>query len=318
MRIFVAGASGVVGRHLLPVLVAAGHQVTGMTRSESRRSLVESLGAVHVAADALDRQAVLRAVEQARPDVVIHQMTAIPQAINLRKFDEQFVLTDRLRSEGTDNLLAAARAAGSQRFVAQSYTGWPNARVGGPVKTENDPLDSNPPAIFRRSLEAIKHLESAVSLAPGIEGIVLRYGAFYGPDTGGVWMVDQIRKRRLPIVGSGSAVWSFIHIDDVATATLAAAEHGRPGIYNITDDEPAPASVWITELAKMVHARPPMHIPVWLARFAIGEAGVIMMNEARGSSNQKAKAQLAWIPRWKSWRDGFRAQIASEQQSLAA
>ena len=318
MRIFVAGATGVVGRHLLPVLVKAGHQVTGMSTSESKRRLVESLGAHHVTADALDREAVLREVTRARPDVVIHQATAIPQELNLRKFEQQFDLTNRLRSEGTDNLLAAALAAGARRFVAQSYAGWPYARVGGPIKTEEDPLDPNPPAVFRTGLAAISHLETAVSQASGIQGIVLRYGSFYGPDSSGVWIIEQIRKHGLPVVGDGGAVWSFLHMDDMASATLAAAEGSQTGIFNIVDDDPAPASVWIPELAKLVHAKPPAHVPAWIARLAIGEAGIIMMTEARGSSNQKAKSQLGWSPRWKSWRDGFRDQVAQEQHTQVA
>jgi nucleoside-diphosphate-sugar epimerase len=318
MRIFVAGASGVVGRHLLPVLVKAGHQVTGMSTSENKRGLVESLGAHHVAADALDREAVLREVTRARPDVVIHQATAIPQELNLRKFEQQFDLTNRLRSQGTDNLLAGARAAGARKFIAQSYAGWPYARVGGPVKTEEDPLDPNPPAVFRTGLAAIRHLEDTVSNAAGIQGIVLRYGSFYGPDSSGVWIVEQVRKHDLPIVGDGGAVWSFLHMDDMASATLAAAEGNQTGIFNVVDDDPAAVSVWIPELARIVHARPPARVPAWIARLAIGEAGIIMMTEARGSSNQKAKSQLGWSPRWKSWRDGFRDQVAQERQARVA
>jgi nucleoside-diphosphate-sugar epimerase len=271
-----------------------------------------------VAADALDRQAVLRAITQTEPDVVVHEMTAIPRDLSLRNFDQQFALTNRLRSEGTDNLLQAALAVGTRRFVVQSYAGWPYARIGGPVKTEEDPLDPNPPAVFRKSLAAIRHIETTVPQSSRIHGIVLRYGSFYGPGTSGAWMLDQVRKRRLPVIGSGGAVWSFIHIDDVATATLAAVEGGHTGIYNIVDDEPAPVSVWLPELAKMVHAKPPMHVPAWIARLAVGEAGVIMMTEARGSSNQKAKNDLHWTPRWKSWRDGFQHEANSAEQPLAA
>ena len=318
MRILVAGASGVVGRSLLPVLITAGHTVFGMTSSAKKRSLVESLGAQHIAADALERQAVLREVARIRPEIVVHELTAIPPAINLRKFEEQFALTNRLRTEGTDNLLAAALASGARKLIAQSYAGWPYARVGGPVKTEDDPLDPNPPEVFRSGLAAIRHLESTVPQARGIEGIVLRYGSFYGPGTSGAWMLDQVRKHRLPIIGTGGAVWSFIHIDDVATATLAAVERGKPGLYNIVDDDPAPVSVWIPELAKIVGAKPPMRVPAWLARLMVGEAGVIMMTEARGSSNQKAKAALGWTPRWKSWREGFRHEAELEQEKIAA
>jgi len=318
MRIFVAGASGVVGRRLVPVLVRAGHQVTGMTRSTQKRGLVASLGAEPVAADALDRAAVLREVTRARPEVVIHEATAIPQDLNLRKFDQRFALTNRLRAEGTDILLAAARAAGAHRFVAQSYTGWPLARTGGPVKTEEDPLDPNPPAVFRTGLAAIRHLEETVSYPSGIAGIVLRYGSFYGPGTSGDWIIDQVRKQRLPIVGNGGAIWSFLHIDDMATATLAAAESDQTGIFNIVDDDPAAASEWIPELARIAGAKPPRHVPKWLARLLIGEAGVLMVTEARGASNQKARSRLGWSPGWKSWRDGFRDQVNRQKQTLAA
>ena len=318
MRVFVAGASGAVGKRLIPELVKAGHKVIGMTRSAEKRELVQSIGAEHVAADALDRQAVLREVRRARPDVVVHEMTAIPKVLNLRSFDREFALTNKLRTEGTDNLLEAAQAAGARRFVAQSYAGWPYARVGGQIKTEEDPLDPDPPAAFRTSLAAIRHLEATVTQTPGIEGIALRYGSFYGPGTSGEWMLDQVRKHRLPIVGTGAAVWSFIHVDDVATATLAAVEDGDPGIYNIVDDEPATVSEWLPELARIVHAKPPMRIPVWIARFAIGEAGVILMTEARGASNQKAKSRLGWEPRWRTWRDGFRHEVELEQRRVAA
>lgn len=318
MRVFVAGVSGAVGKRLIPELVKAGHKVIGMTRSAEKRELVQSMGADHVAADALDRQAVLREVRRARPDVVVHEMTAIPKVLNLRSFDREFAPTNRLRTEGTDNLLDAAQAAGARRFVAQSYAGWPYARVGGQIKTEEDPLDPDPPAAFRTSLAAIRHLEATVTQTPGIEGIALRYGSFYGPGTSGEWMLDQVRKRRLPIVGTGAAMWSFIHVDDVATATLAAVEGGDPGIYNIVDDEPATVSEWLPELARIVHAKPPMHIPVWIARFAIGEAGVILMTETRGASNQKAKTRLGWVPHWRTWRDGFRYEVDLEQRKVAA
>ena len=318
MRVLVAGASGVVGRSLLPVLIKAGHTVFGMTSAANKRSLVESLGAQHIAADALDRQAVLREVARVRPEIVVNELTAIPPAINLRKFEEQFALTNRLRTEGSDYLLESALASGARKLIAQSYAGWPYARVGGPVKTEDDPLDPNPPQVFRSGLAAIRHLESTVPRARGIEGIVLRYGSFYGPGTSGAWMLDQVRKHRLPIIGTGGAVWSFIHIDDVATATLGAVERGKPGLYNIVDDEPAPVSVWIPELAKMVGAKPPMRVPAWIARLMVGEAGVIMMTEARGSSNQKAKSALGWAPHWKSWREGFRHEAELEQRKMAA
>ncbi len=318
MRVFLAGASGAIGKPLIAVLVKAGHEVIGMTRSPHKRELVESLGAKHVAADALDSKAVMREIQAAQPDVIIHEMTAIPQALNFRRFDEQFALTNRLRAEGTDNLLAAGRAVGARKFIAQSYAGWPYERVGGPIKTEDDPLDPNPPDVFRRTLAAIRHLETVVTGTPEVEGVVLRYGSLYGPGTSSDWMLDQIRKHRFPVVGEGSAVWSFVHVDDVATATLAAVETGAPGIYNVVDDEPVAVSEWLPGLARMIGAKPPFHIPTWIARLAIGDAGVVLMTEARGSSNQKARRALNWKPRWTTWRDGFQKEANSARRPLAA
>jgi len=309
MRIFVAGATGAIGSRLLPLLVQAGHAVTGMTRSESRTAGIRNAGADAVVADALEPLSVLQAVKRARPDVIVHQLTAIPQELNLRKFREQFEPTNRLRTAGTDHLLAAARSAGVRRFVAQSYAGWPNARNGGPVKTEDDPLDSNPPAAMRETLQAIQHVESAVTREPAIEGLVLRYGGFYGPGNAiaeGGPVVNEIRRRRVPIVGGGTGVWSFIHIDDAARATLAAVQRGSPGIYNVVDDEPAQVSEWLSTLARILGAKPPLRIPAWLGRLAIGEHGVIMMTEVRGASNHKIKNALGWRPIWSTWRDGFR------------
>jgi len=318
MRVFVAGASGAIGKPLILAMVKAGHEVIGMTRSPQKRELVESLGAKHVAADALDLQAVMHEIQTAQPDIIIHEMTAIPQALNLRRFDEQFALTNRLRSEGTDNLLAAGLAVGTRKFIAQSYAGWPYERVGGPVKTEDDPLDPDPPVVFRRTLAAMRHLEARVTGTPGVEGIVLRYGSLYGPGTSSDWMLEQIRKHRFPVAGDGSAVWSFIHVDDVATATLAAVESGVPGTYNIVDDEPVAVSDWLPGLARIIGAKGPLHIPAWVARLVIGEAGVILMTEARGSSNQKARRALNWKPRWTTWRDGFQEEAKTALQPLAA
>jgi len=309
MKVFVAGATGAIGKRLIPVLKQAGHSVTGMTRSASKADSLRSAGAEAAIVDALDPAAVATAVERAKPEVIVHELTAIPQAFDVRKFAEQFALTNRLRTEGTDNLLAAARASGVRRFVAQSYAGWPYARAGGSVKTENDPLDPNPPAAFRETLRAIKYLESAVLGTPGIEGLVLRYGGFYGPGNGlgeGGAIVEQVRQRKFPIIGGGTGVWSFIHIDDAARATVAAIERGAPGIYNIVDDEPAPVSEWLSALASILGAKPPLRLPAWLGRLATGEQGVVMMTQIRGASNHKAKRELAWQPLWATWRDGFR------------
>lgn len=309
MRIFVAGATGAIGKRLVPLLVRAGHSVTGMTRSASKADRLRSAGAEVAIVDALNSSAVAEAVERARPEVIIHELTAIPPALDLRKFEEQFSLTNRLRTEGTDYLLAAARSAGVRRFIAQSYAGWPYARSGGPVKTEDDPLDPNPSAGFRETIRALRHLESAVLQAPGMEGIVLRYGGFYGPGNvigeGGT-LVEQIRRRRIPIIGGGTGIWSFIHIDDAARATLAAVDRGRPGVYNIVDDDPAPVSEWMPTLARILGAKPPLGLPGWVGRLAIGDLGVVMMTQARGASNEKAKRDLSWQPVWGSWRDGFR------------
>ncbi len=309
MRVFVAGATGAIGKQLIPLLVQAGHSVTGMTRSESRAAAICSAGAEAAVADALNAAAVEVVVRRAKPEVVVHELTAIPAALNFRKFAEQLEPTNRLRTQGTDYLLAAARSAGVRRFVAQSYAGWPYAHVDGPVKTEEDPLDPNPPAAMRGTLRAIEHLESAVLQASGIEGVVLRYGGFYGPGSAigeGSGMLNEVRRRRVPIIGGGTGVWSFIHIEDAARATLAAVERGMPGIYNIVDDDPAPVSQWLSTLARILGAKPPLRIPAWLGRFAVGEQGVVMMTEVRGASNCKAKEELGWRPIWPTWRDGFR------------
>jgi 2-alkyl-3-oxoalkanoate reductase len=309
MKVFVAGASGAIGKRLVPVLVKAGHAVFGMTHSPVKAAAIRAAGAEPVIADALDAQAVMTSVKSAQPDAVIHELTAIPSRLNFRKVNREFALTDRLRTEGTDNLLAAARAAGTRRFVAQSFAGWPYARQGGPVKTEKDPLDSDPPPALRRTLEAIRHLETAVLGAQGMQGVVLRYAGFYGPGTSlgeGGFILDDIRKRRFPIVGRGSGIWSFIHIHDAAQATVAALQRGAPGVYNIADDEPAPVSEWLPFLAAAIGAPGPRHVPHFLAKLFVGEQGVMMMTEVRGVSNAKAKRELAWQPRWSSWRDGFR------------
>jgi len=251
----------------------------------------------------------VRAVVAARPEVVVHQLTALAGMTSFRRPDQGFALTNRLRTEGTDHLLEAARAAGARRFVAQSFAGWPFARVGGPVKTEDDPLDPDPPAQLRRTLDAIRHLESAVLGTEGLEGVVLRYGGFYGPGTSageGGFMLDDLRRRRFPLVGAGTGVWSFVHIDDAATATVAAVERGAPGIYQIVDDDPAPVSEWLPALAAAVGAPPPRRVPAWVARLAGGAHGVVLMTEARGASNAKARRELGWRPAWPSWRQGFR------------
>ncbi|TDD65068.1 NAD(P)-dependent oxidoreductase [Jiangella aurantiaca] len=308
MRVFLAGATGAVGRSLVPMLVETGHEVTGSTRSESKLAELRAAGAEGVVMDGLDAGSVMAAVRAARPDVVVHQQTALSAGMgDMRRFDEGFAVTNRLRTEGTDHLMAAALAAGATRFVAQSFTGWPNARSGGSVKTEDDPLEPNPPAACRESLRAIQYVERVTTTTPGIDGLALRYGGFYGRGTGltGDEVPGLLRKRRFPIVGGGTAVWSVIHIDDAARATLAAIEGGAPGVYNIVDDDPAPAAEVITTLAAALGAKPPRRIPVWLARPLIGEFGVTFMTTLRGASNAKARRELGWRPDHPSWRQGF-------------
>jgi nucleoside-diphosphate-sugar epimerase len=293
----------------VPRLVAAGHEVHGMTRSASKQDLVRDLGAVPVVADALDPDQVADAVGRARPDVIVHQLTAIPATLDLRHFDRDFAATNRLRTEGTDHLLSAGQALGVRRFVAQSYFG-AYARTGAAVKTEEDPLDPAPAREMRGVVAAVRHLEEAVLGARWTEGILLRYGAFYGPGTSltlGAEQVELIRKRKFPLVGDGGGVWSFIHIADAAEATLAAVEHGSRGVYNVADDDPAPVAVWLPALAQEIGARKPMHVPRFVGRLFAGEVGVVMMTELRGASNAKAKRELAWQPGHPSWRQGFAA-----------
>jgi nucleoside-diphosphate-sugar epimerase len=309
MRVFVAGATGAIGKQLVPRLVAAGHEVHGMTRSESKRAMLSELGAVPVVADALDPDQVAEAVGRARPDVIVHQLTAIG-SLDPRHFDRGFALTNRLRTEGTDHLLSAGQAMGVRRFVAQSYGAWWYVRTGGPVKTEEDPLDPTPAREMRESWAAIRHLEQAVLGAQWTEGIVLRYGGFYGPGTSmapGAEQVELVRRRRFPLVGDGGGVWSFIHVADAAEATVAAVERGRRGVYNIVDDDPAPVAEWLPALAREVGAKKPMRVPRFIGRLFAGEVGVVMMTGARGASNAKAKRELGWRPAHPSWRQGFMA-----------
>jgi 2-alkyl-3-oxoalkanoate reductase len=310
MKVFVAGASGAMGRRLVPQLVAGGYEVVAMTRDEDKTRWLRDIGARTVVADALDRDSVVSAVKAAGPEIVIHQLTALAGASSYKNFDKEFALTNRLRTEGTDHLVEGALAAGARRIIAQSYGNWNYERTGTALKTENDPFDPDPPANQAQSLAAIRHLENAVLATPGIEGIALRYGNFYGPGTGfdlDGELIEQVRKRRLPIIGDGAGVWSFIHLDDAASAAIAAIDHGSPGAYNIVDDEPARVAAWLPDLAAAVGAKPPRHVPVWLGRLAAGEVGVSMMTRIRGTSNAKAKAELRWTPRYPTYREGFRA-----------
>ena len=308
MRIFVAGATGAVGRHLVPLLVASGHQVVASTRSAAKAGGLRELGAEPVIADGLDAADMRTAVISARPDVVIHQMTDLAAATDLRHFDRAFARTNELRTRGTDNLLAAARESGAKGFIAQSFCGWTFSRHGGAIKTEADELDPNPPEELRRTLEAIRYLERTVTASSAPEGIVLRYGFFYGPETGTLSpaMKDQLRRRRVPVIGNGGGYWSFVHTEDAASGTVAAVERGRGGnIYNIVDDHPVQVRDWLPALAEILGAKPPLHVPAWLGRLLAGEHMVAMMTEVRGASNAKAKRELGWLPAHPSWRDGF-------------
>jgi nucleoside-diphosphate-sugar epimerase len=310
MRVFVAGATGAIGQQLVPRLVEAGHEVHGMTRSESKQAMLYELGAVPVVADALDPDQVAEVVARAKPDVIVHQLTAIGP-IDMRHMDRDFALTNRLRTEGTDHLLSAGQAVGVKRFVAQSVAGFgAYARTGGAVKTEEDPLDPAPARKMRGIHEAIRHLEKVVLGAEWTEGIVLRYGVFYGPGTSmssGGEQLEMIRKRKFPVVGDGAGVWSFIHVADAAEATVAAVEHGSRGVYNVVDDDPAPVADWLPTLAQTLGAKKPMRVPRVVGRLAAGEVGVVMMTEVRGASNAKAKRELGWRPAHSSWRQGLAA-----------
>jgi nucleoside-diphosphate-sugar epimerase len=309
MRVFVAGATGAIGKQLVPRLVAAGHEVHGMTRSESKQAMLDELGAVPVVADALDPDQVAQAVGEATPDVIVHQLTAIG-ALDMRHFDRDFALTNRLRTKGTDHLLSAGQAVGVRRFVAQSAVYGFYERTGGVVKREEDPLDPSPPRESRGAMAAVRHLEEAVLGARWTEGIVLRYGAFYGPGTAmapGEEQFELVRKRKFPLVGNGGGVWSFIHIADAAEATVAAIEHGSRGVYNVVDDDPAPVAEWLPALARELGAKKPIRVPRFVGRMFAGETGAVFMTEIRGASNAKAKRQLQWRPAHPSWRQGFAA-----------
>jgi 2-alkyl-3-oxoalkanoate reductase len=304
MRVFLAGATGAVGRRLLPLLIEHGHQVTATTRKLDKVDALRRAGAEPVVLDGLDGPEIGEAVARAEPDAIIHQMTALAGKPDMKHFDRWFAVTNELRTKGTEHLLAAAHAGGVRRFIVQSYTGWTNARGGSALKTELDALDAHPAPEQSESMRAILFLERAV--LDGVpEGIALRYGNLYGPGSSEL-MADLLRKRMLPIVAHGTGVWSWTHVDDAAAANVAALERGRTGIYNIVDDDPAPVSEWLPALADAVGAPVPMRIPRWLGRVLAGEAMVRYMTEGRGASNQKARRELDWTPAWSSWRHGFR------------
>jgi 2-alkyl-3-oxoalkanoate reductase len=315
MKVFVAGATGALGKALVPQLVARGHEVVGTTRRASKQDLVRSLGARPVVADALDPHAVAQAVASAEPEVIVHQLTALSGPMSMRdarRPDRSVaaIMTNRLRTEATDHLLTAGRAVGARRFVAQSFGAFRFARTGGPVQTEADPIDPDPPGARQPGLDAILNLEQAVTTIEWGEGLALRYGGFYGPGTGislapDAVMAAPIRKRRFPIIGDGGGVFSHIHIEDAAAATAVAVERGRPGVYNVVDDDPAPVREWLPVLASALDAKPPRRVPRWLGRLLAGETATVMMTEVKGASNEKAKRELGWQPRYASWRQGF-------------
>ena len=315
MKVFVAGASGALGMQLVPQLVAAGHEVTAMTRTASKQDGLRALGARPVVADALDPDAVASAVGEAEPEVIVHQLTALSGKMGLREArnpdrSSMAKMTNRLRTEATDHLLAAGRAVGARRFVAQSFGAFRYARTGGPVLTEADPLDPNPPGAMRPVVEALLYLENAVTTIDWGEGLALRYGGFYGPGTSvsldpDAQMAGPVRKRQFPIMGEGGGVMSFVHVEDAAAATAIAVERGRPGVYYVVDDEPAPVREWLPVLADALGAKPPRRIPRWLGRLVAGEMATLMMTEVRGASNAKAKRELDWQLRYPSWRQGF-------------
>jgi nucleoside-diphosphate-sugar epimerase len=310
MRVFVAGGTGVVGRRLVPQLVARGHQVTATTTSAAKLGLLAQLGAAGVVMDGLDAASVGAAVAAAQPDAIVHQMTAISPAHagkpDMKHFDRWFATTSRLRTEGTDHLLAAAEATGVSHLVAQSYANWNGIREGGWVKTEEDPLDLEEGTAAHAGMEAIRHLEEVVLKAGGA---VLRYGGLYGPGATDD-QVELVRKRQFPLVGSGAGYCSWVHLDDAASATVLAVEQKAKGVFNIVDDEPAPASEWLPYLAACAGAKRPMRVPRWLARLLAGQVAVTMMTEGRGFSNAKAKRELGWELRYPSWRQGFKEGLA--------
>lgn len=319
MRILVAGATGAIGKQLVPRLVGAGYEVHGMSRNESRRAMLKDMGAVPVLADALDRDQVAEAVSKVRPDVIVHELTAIG-AIDTRHMERSFAQTNRLRTLGTDNLLSAGKAAGVQRFVAQSHI-VPYARTGTGPKTEADPFDPVPVKGLAQNQAAMEHLEAAVLGAQWTEGIVLRYGWLYGPGTSmapEAETFELVRKRKFPLVGDAGGVWSFVHVADAAEATVAAIERGTRGVYNVVDDDPAPVAEWLPVLAEQLGAKKPWHVPRIIGRLFAGDAGVVMMTEVRGASNAKAKRDLDWKPRHPSWRDGFAAMLKPRKQKQSA
>ena len=319
MKILLVGASGAIGQALIPLLIEQQHEVVGAFRNPAHADRVKSLGATPLILDALNAQAVSKAFAEIKPQAVINQLTAIPPRIDLRHFDRDFALTNQLRTEGTRNLTTAAANAGVEKFIAQSFAGWPYAPKGITLKTEEDALDPAPPPQLKPTLDALETLEHTVLRESKFTGIILRYGPLYGPHTsialGGNGVpegttIEDIRNHKIPLIGQGTGVWSFLHIHDAATATVAALTQAQRGIYNIVDDDPALVSEWLPYLAECIGAKPPMHVPNAIARIVVGEHGIALMNDIRGVSNEKAKRELNWTPKWTSWRQGFREALS--------
>jgi 2-alkyl-3-oxoalkanoate reductase len=308
MRVFVTGATGALGRYLVPGLVTAGHEVTATTRTPGKVAQLRAAGAEPVVLDGLDREAVTAAVLAAAPEVIVHEMTALAGLRSIRNPDKTFAATNELRTRGTDNLLAAAEQAGTRRVIAQGYAGAGPDRRSGPLKTDADPSDLRPIRSATQGPAAIAYVEKTVPRqAP--EGIVLRYGSLYGPGASD-FLLDMLRKRQVPVIGGGTGVWSFIEVTDAAAATVAAVGQGAPGLYNVVDDDPAPVAEWLPYLAQVAGAKPPLRLPAWLGRLLAGEFVVAQMTTSRGYSNQKARKELGWVPRYPSWREGFRAWVS--------
>ena len=313
MRVFLAGATGAIGRRLVPQLVEAGHRVTAITRREEKLAELYDLGAEPVLGDVFDAGRLGSVVAHTEPDAVINELTDLPQSLNPRKLKDYYAANNRVRREGTKNLLGAARGAGVRRFLVQGAAYW-YAPTGGSVKTEESPLYLDAPAPIGPAVETIKEIEDTVLSADSMQGIILRYGMFYGP---GTWYAKdgdvgrQVRKRRYPMIGKGEGTYSFIHVDDAASATVAALEQASPGIYNVVDDEPATAAEWMPIYAEALGAKRPPWVPAFVARVLAGDALVTWMLGLRGASNEKIKRETGWRPRYESWREGFSEDLAA-------
>lgn len=319
MRVLVAGASGALGRRLVPELLRRGHEVIGTGRTTATTEVVRRLGAKTAVMDGLDAASVREVVVGARPEVIIHQMTSLAGASDLRHFDRGFETSNRLRTTGLDYLIDAGQRVGVSRFIVQSFCGWPYARTGAPTKSEAEPLDDSPAPEARRTLEAIRYQEDRVLAIDGAVGIALRYGGFYDVGTGvfDPVFLNQVMKRMAPIVGGGTGWWSFIHLEDAAIATADFVTRGRAGIYNVVDDDPSPVKIWLPELTRIIGAKAPFSAPAWLVRLLVGEHAANMMTNIRAGSNARIKAELGWAPKYRSWREGFRAVWSHELDNLS-